>query len=383
MTFQLVILTAICAFTANMAANLRAIRIPVEEVPALQGTPFVSILVPARNEEANIADCINSLRMQDYPDFEVLVLDDESTDRTAEIVAAIASEDLRVRLLHGAPLPCGWAGKPHACHQLSLSAKGDYLLFTDADTTHAPEMLSTVLALAQGTDASILSGFPHQIVRTLPEKIVIPVLYFLLISVLPLSVTRHCGYRWRTFMNGQFLLFPRSEYDRIGGHESAKSRIMEDIALGIEIRKKDGRQVVFNLSPVVSCRMYRDQTSLWQGFVKWGYSFWALWPVGTLIGGLVLLVGFSSPFFSVAAALFLVQEHGMRLLLIVFIQVAVVLLARLTCDRALNEPAVSAWLTPLGVAFFLLAMLYGVLLRGTRRQVQWKQRTYGGSTAVA
>ena len=383
MTYQLIVLIIVGLFTTNLVANLRAIRIPEERMPALEGSPFVSILVPARNEEANIANCVNSLRLQDYPHFEVLVLDDESTDRTGEIVATIAGEDPHVHLRHGAPLPEGWAGKPHACHQLSLAARGDYLLFTDADTIHAPHMLSTVLPIAQHSGASLVSGFPHQVVETLPEKAAIPVVYFMLLAVLPLSIARLRNYRPRSFINGQFILFPRSEYERIGGHESVKARIMEDMLLGFEVKRKGGRQVTLNLSPVVSCRMYRNRTSLWEGFVKWGYSFSALWPTATLIVGLCLLVGFSSPFVSAAAALFLVQERGVQLLLVALVQVSIVLVARLTCDRALCEPAVSSLLTPVGVVFFLLAMLYGTVLRLTGRQVAWKQRRYGAGTAVA
>ncbi len=383
MTYQVIILAFVFYFTINLVLNLRTIRIPERQVPPLIGTPFVSILIPARNEEANIARCVNSLRAQDYDDFEILVMDDQSTDRTGQIVASIADSDPRVRLLHSASLPQGWAGKPHACHQLSIAAKGDYLLFTDADTTHAPHMLSTVLPLAQHSEASITSGFPRQIVRTVREKVAIPIVYFLLISVLPLSYGYLRKGLPRSFMNGQFILFPRPEYDRIGGHESVRSRLLEDMFLGFEVRKLGGRQLTLNLSSVVCCRMYGDRASLWEGFVKWGYSFSAVWPKATPIVGICLLVGFSSPFFSAIAALFLAHAHGTRLLLLALIQVCFVLGGRLACDRALRVPAESSLLTPLGIAFFLVAMLYGSVLRLTGRQVAWKQRRYGGRTTVA
>ncbi|HHE41372.1 MAG TPA: hypothetical protein ENL12_01835, partial [Dehalococcoidia bacterium] len=190
---------------------------------------------------------------------------------------------------------------------------------------------------------------------------------------------------WRpfSFTNGQFLLFPRSEYERIGGHESVKARIMEDVFLGLEVRKKRGRQVMLNLSSIVSCRMYRDHASLWEGFVKWGYSFSALSPVATLVAGLCLVIGFSSPFISTAVALFLLQQHGMQVLVLALVQVGIILLARFACDRALGEPAVCSLLTPLGIVFFLLAMLYGTALRLAGRQVHWKRRSYGGNMAVA
>lgn len=382
MIYQIAILTIASLFILNLAITLRIIRIPVNRMPPLHGNPFISVLVPARNEEANIARCIDSLRQQDYPHYEVLVLDDESTDRTAEIVGSIAASDYRVRLLRGAPLPEGWAGKPHACHQLSLSAQGDYLLFTDADTTHAPHMLRTVIPLAQHSGASIISGFPRQIVRTLREKAAIPVVFFLLISALPLSVARLSHTLPQSFMIGQFILFPRSEYERIGGHESVKARILEDMFLGAEVRKHGGRQLTLNLSTVVCCRMYRNRASLWEGFLKWGYSFAAVWPKATPITGLCLLVVFSSPFLSAVAGLFLANEHGYSILVLAIIQVGVILGGRLACDRALRTPMESSFLTPLGIAFFLLAMLYGSILRLAGRHVNWKQRRYGGRTSV-
>ncbi len=381
MIYQIVILAIISLFTINLAANLRSIRIR-PDTPPLDGAPLVSILVPARNEEANIAGCVNSLRAQDYPHLEILVLDDESTDRTAEIVASIAGSDSRVRLLHGAPLPEGWAGKPHACHQLSLAARGEFLLFTDADTTHAPHMLSTVLPVAQHSGASIISGFPRQIVRTLREKAAIPIVFFLLVSSLPISIARLRHTLPRSFMIGQFILFPRSEYARIGGHESVKARILEDMFLGSEVRKRGGRQLTLNLSSVVCCRMYRDRASLWEGFVKWGYSFSAVWPKATPIISLCLLVAFSSPFLSIVAVLVLTPEQGPILLMLAVIQVCVILGGRLACDYSLRAPMDSALLTPWGIAFFLLAMQHGAILRLAGRPVNWKQRRYGGRTMV-
>lgn len=382
MIYQIIILAIISLFTVNLALNLRLIRIPVARIPLLQGNPFVSVLVPARNEEANIGRCITSLRRQDYPHYEILVLDDESTDRTAEIVGAIAAIDPRVRLLRGAPLPEGWAGKPYACHQLSLVAQGDYLLFTDADTLHAPHMLRTVLPLAQHSGASIISGFPRQIVRTLREKATIPVVLFLLTSALPLTAAKLSHTLPRSFMIGQFILFPRAEYDRIGGHESVKARILEDMFLGAEVRKHGGLQLTLNLSSLVCCRMYRDRTSLWEGFVKWGYSFSAVWPKATPVAGTCLLIVFSSPFFSTVATVFLANQRGVILLILALIQVCVLIGGRLACDRALRTPMESSLLTPWGIAFFLLAMLYGSLLRLTGRHVNWKQRRYGGRTRV-
>ncbi len=167
MIFQAIVLAVFAVFVVNLALNLRTIGFLGKDSPLPPDPPLVSVLIPARNEESNIARCVNSLRAQDYPTFEVLVLDDNSLDRTADIVSEIAGEDTRIRLLQGAPLPQGWAGKPFACHQLAKEARGDYLLFVDSDTSHAPDMLRTVMPVALTSGASIISGFPRQIVRSI------------------------------------------------------------------------------------------------------------------------------------------------------------------------------------------------------------------------
>ncbi len=381
MIYQIVVLAVFAAFVVNLVLNLRTIRFRGKDCPLPPDPPFVSMLIPARNEERNIARCVNSLRAQDYPTFEVLVLDDNSHDRTADIVSGIAGEDTRVRLLRGAPLPQGWAGKPFACHQLAKEARGDYLLFIDSDTSHAPDMLRTVMPVALTSGASIISGFPRQIVRSIAEQAAVPVIYFLLLSALPLSLPLPYNEPRRSFMIGQFMLFPATEYWRIGGHEAVKSRIMEDLFLGIEMRHNGGRQLTLNLSSVTCCRMYRDSRSLWEGFLKWGYSFACLWPIGTLVVNSLAVVLCLSPFISLIIALLVPTAPG-YLLPMSLIQAALFLAGRRLCDRSLGEPPLSTALTPAGAAFVVIACLWGCLLRLTGGQVSWKQRQYGGPTGV-
>ena len=141
MLYQQIVFILLAAVLLNLLLNLRALRKPKSDIELPEPAPLISVLVPARNEEANIDVCLESLRQQDYPNFEILVLDDSSTDGTADIVARIAAEDSRVRLLRGQALPPGWAGKTFACHQLAQEARGSWLLFTDADTVHAASML--------------------------------------------------------------------------------------------------------------------------------------------------------------------------------------------------------------------------------------------------
>jgi chlorobactene glucosyltransferase len=171
MIYQIIIAIGLVLFTVNTILNLRSLRAPSKRAKVPDPAPMVSILVPARNEELNIEACVKSLQQQDYPNFEIVVLDDNSTDNTAEIVSRIAAEDNRVRLIKGQPLIENWAGKPFACYQLAQEARGSWYLFADADTIHAPYMLRSTLALAMELNTSLLSGFPRQLASGLAQKV--------------------------------------------------------------------------------------------------------------------------------------------------------------------------------------------------------------------
>jgi chlorobactene glucosyltransferase len=290
MLYQYIIAAGLAVFLFNLLLNLKTLKKPdiAAKIPA--PAPFISVLVPARDEEANIRECLESLQKQDYPNYEILVLDDNSADRTAEIVAGMAAADPRIRLIRGETLPEDWAGKPFACYQLAKQAGGSWLLFVDADTIHAPHMLRSVLELAVESKASMLSGFPRQLAPTLPLKIVMPLMYFVILGWLPLWWLRRFKKPKPALAIGQFLMFPRDEYWRIGGHEVVQSRIAEDVWLGIEVTRQGGCHVAVDLSPVVACNMYRDIGAAWHGLGRSIYSVTAISPVGLF--GLMLAAAF-------------------------------------------------------------------------------------------
>ena len=161
MLYQVIIAAGLVIFMLNLILNLRSLKTPRIDSKIPEPAPPVSILVPARDEEENIGTCLESLQKQDYPNFEILVLDDNSVDNTASIVEQMAAKDNRIQLIRGEPLPEDWAGKPFACYQLAQKARGSWLLFVDADTTHASHMLRSLLALALKLKTSLLSGFPR------------------------------------------------------------------------------------------------------------------------------------------------------------------------------------------------------------------------------
>jgi chlorobactene glucosyltransferase len=380
MLYQVIVALALIGFALNLVLNLRNLKKPRDS--RIPGTaPFVSILVPARDEETNIGACLESLRRQDYPNFEILVLDDSSSDNTRKVVAGIAARDKRIRLVEGEPLPAGWAGKPFACHQLARQASGDWFLFIDADTIHTANMLRATIGLALEERPSLLSGFPRQLAASLPQKIAIPVLYFVILSWLPLWWLQSSRKPRPSLAIGQFLLFPKEEYRRIGGHEAVKSRILEDIWLGIEIKKHGGRHIAIDLSPVVSCHMYRNVGAMWEGFVKWIYSVATLSSlalVGLLVAGYIF---FLAPFYWLWNELFVVTVPTGLAPILIF-QVATILAMRWLVDSHFREPFISFPLHPFGFSFLFLACLYAGSRRILGAGVQWKTRLYGKESRV-
>lgn len=381
MAYQLITTIGLVVFALNLVLNLRALKTPRSDSKLPEPAPLISVLIPARDEEANIESCLKSLQNQDYPNLEILVLDDNSLDNTSSLVDSIAATDDRIQLVKGEPLPKGWAGKPFACYQLARKAKGSWLLFVDADTTHASHMLRSVLALALERRCSLLSGFPRQLATSFPEKVAIPVLYFVILSWLPLWWLQQSKKPKPSLAIGQFLFFSSEEYWRIGGHRAVKSRILEDVWLGIEVHRYGGRHVAVDLSPVVSCRMYPGMGAMWEGFIKWIYSVAALSSaalVGLMVAGYIF---FLAPFYLLWRALFVVAAStGWPHL--VTLQVAMIIVMRRIADNHFKGPVVSALLHPFGFSFLFLACVYAAARRLVGARVHWKKRLYGGKSGV-
>lgn len=230
--------------------------------------PLISVLAPARNEAENITRCIESVLAQDYPNFEVLVLDDHSTDGTGVILAGLAEQDQRLRVLNGQPLPPGWMGKNWACHQLSQAARGELLLFIDADTTHQPEMLGRSVHTLVEQNLDMLTALPRQEVLTWGERLVVPILYFVLQVFLPLPL----AYRLRkpifSAAIGQFLLFRREAYERIGGYAAVRGHGTDDLALARLVKQYALPWRLADGGEVTSTRMYRSFRQAYEGFSK-------------------------------------------------------------------------------------------------------------------
>jgi chlorobactene glucosyltransferase len=258
------------------------------------------VLTPARNEEAQIGDCVRSLLAQDYPDYEVVVLDDHSTDRTREILDALKAADDRLRVLIGTELPPGWLGKHWACEQLAEAADGELLLFTDADTHHSPCSLYHGVAALEAERADFVTALPSQRTGSWAERLIVPVIPWSIFSFFPLALAHRLPWRMFSISIGQYMLFRRSAYAAIGGHSAVRDDAVDDIALGRRIKARGLRWRFADAGSDVSCRMYRNAQEVFEGFSKnlfaaFGYRLlpfvgvWAwlviafLLPVGVLL----------------------------------------------------------------------------------------------------
>lgn len=283
--------------------------------------PSLSVLVPARNEENNIEQCIRSLLTQTYPDYEIIVLDDDSTDRTAEILAELAVHEPRLKIIAGTELPEGWVGKNWACHQLSEAARGDLLLFVDADTVHNQGTLIQSVSALISEDAQMLTALPRQQVITWGERLIVPILYWSLFCFLPLWIAHRLRLPVFSVAIGQFMLFRRTAYDQIGGYSGVRIHGTDDLALARQIQSHQLSWRFLDGGEQVSTRMYRSFRQAYAGFSKnlfaafdyrilpfvfawlWiGYIFYI--PLGVT---LLLIIGFGvnliSAFFAVVSVL--------------------------------------------------------------------------------
>ncbi len=346
---------------------------------AAKNLPFVSILVPARNEEVNIRSCVTSLLNQDYPNYEVIVLNDSSDDKTGEILNGIKSEYPKLKILHGKPLEEGWTGKTFACSQLSSEAKGEWLLFTDADTTHFAGSLSGAMSIALGRNADLLSVFPKMIMKSFPEKIIMPMLFFIAFVLLPFHFVDKKGFTKFAMAVGPFMLFKRSAYDKIGGHAAVKNAIVEDVWLSRKIKENGLKLAVADGQSLCAVRMYRSFQEIWFGFSKnifAGFNFSA--PLLFTINFMYVVL-FFLPFVFIFQYFFFENKNNLEFVL-VFIQVIILYLIRILLALKFKLGSVSTLLHPLGALAVPVIALNSWRWIASGTGALWKGRIYQPKT---
>ncbi len=231
-------------------------------------TDLVSILIPARNEESNVSNLLNSLKEQDYNHIEVIVLDDDSEDNTFEIVSNFCEQDLRFKVLKGEKLKDGWLGKNFACHQLSLAAKGKYLLFLDADEVVENGLINNAIHRIKQGNLKLLSLFTNQIMLTFGERLVIPLMHYLLLNTLPLRMVRLAQNSALSAASGQFMMFEASSYHTHHWHAQVKDKIVEDIEIMKLVKTYQYPAEALLANGYIKCRMYTGYGEALNGFGK-------------------------------------------------------------------------------------------------------------------
>jgi chlorobactene glucosyltransferase len=263
--------------------------------------PLVSILVPARNEEKCIEGCLQSLLELDYPAFEVIALDDQSSDGTLSMLEHIAKRQPKLKVLKGTPTPEGISGKNWACAQLADQAQGDLLLFTDADTRFIPDSLRLIVNNMLNQQADLLTGFPQQHVQTWGERLLVPFFSWAVLCFIPLWLAYRLRVPLLSSAVGQMLIFRRDAYERIGGHAKLGTVIVEDLALARRIKAAGLRWRVMRVTDLLSCRMYHASQEAFDGFTKNLFAFFDFHLFVYLFVFIWLAMLFLEPLFVFAA----------------------------------------------------------------------------------
>ncbi|MEK7781868.1 MAG: glycosyltransferase family 2 protein [Verrucomicrobiota bacterium] len=358
--------------------NLIFYRRISERLAAPRAGSAISVLIPARNEEGNIAATLKSVLANRGVEFEVVVLDDHSTDRTAEIVAEIAARDSCVRLELAPPLPPGWCGKPHACHVLAQRARHDTLVLIDADVQLAPDGLQRMLGFLQTSGAALASGVPHQELGTFSERLLLPQIHFVLLGYLPLPMMRWTVRPAFSAGCGQLFVVRRDAYKAVGGHEPIRTTLHDGVKLPRLFRRHGFKTELFDATDVASCRMYRTNGEVWRGLGKNATE--GLAAPGTILPMSLLLFGGQVLPFLLLIALSQMTIAGVAM---TTAAVALAWLPRLIAVVRFRQPPGGALLHPIGVLALLAIQWFALARQLAGKPAVWKGRSYGAAPKPA
>lgn len=332
-----------------------------------EAAPMVSLLVPARNEEAVIGRCVANLLAQDYPNFEIVVMDDGSTDRTAEIVRSF--EDDRIRIRSGRPLDSGWSGKNWACHQLARAAAGGVLCFVDADTNIEPGTVSAAMEILVEDEAGLVSLLPRSGSRSFAGKVLLPMVTHALFALFPVGLIHKTRNPMLAVAFGPFLMVTREAYDTAGGHAAAPSHVVDDVEMSRNVKRAGFGVRIANGTDLVETRWYDDFGDIWNGFSKNAYgalgnNLWMGMAVAFVLTPLLL-----APFIRVGVGLL----DGDVAQFAVF-QVVLLLSNRAMTSNLAGDPLWTTPFHPITVAFWGSTLLHSMLLYATNSSIAWKDR---------
>jgi chlorobactene glucosyltransferase len=372
--------------------NQYHLDVVVERTPPPPNPPLISICIPARNEERNIRKCVDAVLNQDYPNIEVIVLDDRSMDATREILDTLESDSLlsglrkrasAFQIISGSDLPSGWAGKPHALYQASASARGEWLCFIDADTFLTQETISSCYNKALETQADMFTIMTLQILGSFWEKTVMPlVMTALSVGFSPRKVNDPTTKD--AIANGQFILIKRSVYDAIGGHERVKDQIVEDKAISEQVKWNGYRLIVADGMKVAKTRMYTSLPEMWEGWTKNIYlglrdQAGLLW-LGVFGAFLAFMASIFLPIWPLLGIFWYKNNGGWMAMTVVIESLSLWAYLIYMRARVADNMGISRWYaltTPLGAGVFGAMMFTSAWKVISRTGVTWKGRVYG------
>ncbi|MFZ0531762.1 MAG: glycosyltransferase family 2 protein [Anaerolineales bacterium] len=349
------------------------------ENPIPEPPPLISVIVPARNEGRNIRRCVQALLRQTYPNFEIIVVDDRSTDETPHFLMELEKEDARLHVFHGTDLPPGWAGKPHALVQGAIAARGEWLCFVDADTFAVPQLLGSTFRLAIKYHADLFSILTDQDLGSFWEKAILPLVFLGLSFGFPAERVNDPT-KPEAISNGQFILIKRNVYEQIGGHTAVKDRVDEDKAIAILVKRAGYRLILADGRKVARTRMYTSLPEMWEGWTKNIYlglldRLWLL-LFGALLG---LMVSFVLPFWLLGGLVWLSTGGGGAAAVVAAEAIVLwgyLLWKRLQACRVFGIPGGYAFTFPLGALIFTAMMFASAFNVISGRGVLWKGRRY-------
>lgn len=356
---EIILIISLSIFTLISVYNLfTAPELKIQQTNSTQ-QKLVSILIPARNEQKNISKCIGSVLNQSYSNKEIIVLDDNSDDDTFDLASSFRFENLKV--LIGEKLTDNWLGKNWACHQLANKAEGNYLLFLDADVELAPGAIEAALTELEKTNLSLISIFPTQIMKSFGEHLIVPLMNWLLLVFLPLKFVYTSSGNSFVAANGQFMLWKKEDYFKLGGHQTVKNKIVEDMALGKLVKQNHLKVKTFLGGNLVFCRMYNSFTEAYYGFQKNFYS-------GFSINSILFLL-----LITALAAIFVLPLYfGLSIIGMILLTQIVIIRASISLKSKQNILA-NLLLHFLQMIFMLLIGTLSVIKYKTNK-LEWKSR---------
>jgi hypothetical protein len=369
----LAVATVLCALLPAIlfCMNLRQYQPPMKV--GIHSLSPVSVLIPARDEERSIEDAVFSVLASRGLTFEIVVMDDGSTDQTAALVQRIAANDSRVRLEHAPALRAGWNGKQHACWALAHKAQYELLCFMDADVRLEPEALASMVSFLIHRGAGLVSGFPRQVTETWMEWMLLPLIHFVLLGFLPISRMREGTDPAFAAGCGQFLMVKREAYTATGGHAAIKMTMHDGLLLPKLFRRHGYRTDIADLTGLAQCRMYSNARQVWQGLAKNATEGIAT-PVLILPITILFFAGQILPFL---LAIWIGTHHvpGFALACVV-LALCAAWLPRLLAVGRFQQNWRGAALHPIAISMLLAVQWYAFIRKLKGGEARWKNRGY-------